>query len=113
MNCIDAVEGVVKDIIVNIHQASLAGPMDDTEYIRTVKTVIEGASRYILSNRELVPDPELLGKVLREFAREIWLVPERSSQAEEDSGDTSENPFDEDYYTYFFDHIYNHGVYPP
>ena len=112
MNCIDAVEGVVKDIIVNIHETFLADNMDDTEYIRDVRTVIEGADRYVHNNREITSDPELLKKVLREYAREIWLASDRppAPDAPPVSGD---NPFDANYYIYYFDHIYNHGAYPP
>ena len=114
MNCIDAVEGVVKDIIRNVHQAYLTEGMEDTEYIRNVKTIIEGADRFIHDNKELVSDPDLLGKVLREFARELWLESGRTPPAEEEAEEEGkDSPFDADYYTYCFDHIYNHGIYPP
>ena len=115
MNCIDAVEGVVKDIITNIHETFLADNMDDTEYIRNVRTVIEGADRYIQENREIVSSPELLKKVLREFAREIWLASDnRPAQDAPDAPKAAgKTPFDADYYIYYFDHIYNHDAYPP
>ena len=128
MNCIDCVEGVIKDVIVNIHGMFIDERQDDTEYIRNIKAVIFGADSFIQNNRELVGDPKLLEKVLYAFARQLWLeTPCEVLEGDpavaankEDEGETTEggcenapSPYDDKYYKYYFDYIYNHGVYPP
>lgn len=128
MNCIDCVEGVIKDVIVNIHRMFIEERQDDTEYIRNIKAVILGADNFIQNNRELVHSPELLEKVLYSFSKQLWLktpceileedpaeAADRDKEGEEAEAGCprDDSPYDDKYYEYYFDYIYNHGVYPP
>ncbi len=127
MNCIDCVEGVVKDVLINIHRMFIEERQDDTEYIRNTKAVILGSGSFIQNNRELVGDPKLLEKELYAFARKLWLeapcevldgdpLPadrEKEGETAEEGAPREISPYDEKYYKYYFDYIYNHGVYPP
>jgi len=107
MNCIDAIEGTVKFIIDRLFDTYLQERLDDTEYIRNIKSVILGAETFIAQNRELMSEPETIRQVLYTHAKDIWLkhtvqrIPEAEKNAESD-----------DYYAYYFDHLYHHGNYP-
>ena len=106
MNCIDAIEGVVKKVISDLHAMHAAGEMDDTEYARSARVVIEGTDSFVVDNCEITPSPELLKTVLFEFARDLW---KRSLEEREALFDTTG---DEGYKNYYFDYIFRHGVYP-
>lgn len=106
MNCIDAIEGVAKEIIVDIHQAYVENQLDDTEYARSVRSVIEGSHLFVVRNQEVTQDPELLKQVLFEFSRNLWLT--GCDEPPDQLGYSEDNGYKE----YYFDHIYRHGVYP-
>jgi hypothetical protein len=112
MKCIDAIEGTVKGILIRIHAVSIEDNLDDTEYVRNVKAVIDATDQFIRSNPELVEDPRLLSDVLYRFSRDQWLMnlqgPKQnaSGQAEEA---IVEN---EEYQTYYYDYLYHRGIYP-
>jgi hypothetical protein len=112
MNCIDAVEGTVKSIISRLHQGALENRLDDTEFIREVKTVIEASTCFVQSNREILAAPEVLTEVLYRFAKALWL--ERAVQGLQESPALSEGERGDqvEYFNYFFDHLYAKGTYP-
>ena len=64
MQGIDATEGIAKAIIQTIYQNYIDNKLDDTEYTRNVKAVIEGTDNFLKENRELISDPEILKQVL-------------------------------------------------
>jgi hypothetical protein len=132
MKCIDAIEGTVKCILNRIHEVSLEDRMDDSEYVRSVKAVIDATDDFVEGNREVVPDRDLLKNVLYSYSKDLWR--RTASDAMQDgkaalSGtplagknkdavafedDASENGASDNdgYRDYYFDYLYRHGVYP-
>lgn len=109
MNNLDAIEGSVKSILEKLHGVWIEAHLDDSEYIRNTRAVIEAADRFIQENREITSDPEILIKVLYQYAKELWLT-HKMTVEKPVAGENDENG---DYREYFFDYIYQHGVYPP
>jgi hypothetical protein len=114
MNCVDAIEGSVKNIIVKLHEVFLEDKLDDSDYIRNIKAVINGSNEFVQSNKEIISDPKILERVLYEFSKEIWLSElknrlEQEPATEDSKKDDSEN---EEYYGYYFDYLYAHDIYP-
>jgi len=109
MNNLDAIEGSVKSILEKLHGVWIDTHLDDSEYIRNTKAVIEAADRFIQENREITNDPEILIEVLYQYAKELWLTHKMTVEMPV-SGKNEENG---DYSEYCFDYIYEHGVYPP
>ena len=110
MKCIDAIEGSVKNIIKEIHSAHTRNSADDSEYIYNVKTVIDATDQYVRSQPELIENPDILKQVLYVFSRNLWLLGQQA-----DASETKANAMDsenEEYQTYYFDYIYNRGIYP-
>ena len=107
MNCIDAIEGVVKKVISDLHAMHAVGEMDDTEYARNTRILIDGTDGFVTDNCEITSNPELLNTVLFEYARHLWMetLKEREVLLEA-TGD------DEGYSNYYFEYIFRHGVYP-
>jgi hypothetical protein len=114
MNCIDAIEGSVKNIIVKLHEVFLENELDDTDYIRNVKAVLNGINEFVQLNKEIISDPTILERVLYEFSKELWLSElrnrlEQEPETKESEKDDSEN---DEYYGYYFDYLYAHDIYP-
>lgn len=114
MNCIDAIEGSARNVIIKIHDVFIEGKLDDTEYIRNVKAIIDGITEFVQSNREIISDPQILEQVLYEFSKELWISELKKrlgqeSETEDSINDDSEN---KEYYEYYFDYIYTHSRYP-
>ena len=111
MKCIDAIEGTVKYIFNRLHALSKEDRLDDTEYIRNVKAVIEATDKFLQDNPELVEGPELVKQVLYNYSRDLWLTGEPPA---EQAPDKIEEAIDEkeEYQTYYYDYIYHRGVYP-
>jgi hypothetical protein len=114
MNCIDAIEGTIKNIIVKLHEVFLECELDDSDYIRNIKAVINGSNEFVLLNKEIISDPKILERVLYEFSKEIWLSElknriEQEPETKESIKDDSEN---DEYYGYYFDYLYAHDIYP-
>lgn len=116
MNCIDAIEGTVKTILDGLHRLSVEERLDDSEYIRNVKAVIEAAETFVRINRQVSVEPGVLKDTLYAYAKELWIVHqddgepiEEETHLETDDGDNSS---DSGYRHYYFDYIYHHGVYP-
>lgn len=115
MKCIDAIEGTVKKVIDRIHDMFVQERQDDTEYIRNVRQVIEAADAFVQENKEVMPEPEALNRVLYEYAKDKWMDRvQRSFPSETSDGDPEPlSPEDIEYYEYYYDHIYRYGAYPP
>ena len=112
MKCIDAIEGTVKSILQQIHSVSLDQNLDDSEYVRNVKAVIDATERFIQNNPEVVDAPELIKQVLYLYSRNLWLMHQQSAEhidAEKIDSSISDN---EEYQTYYFDFLYHRGFYP-
>jgi hypothetical protein len=114
MNCIDAIEGSFKCLIHRFHQAYLDESLDDTVYIRNIRSVLEGLDDFIRRNRELqLVDEKILRNILYGYAREIWLksIQESTSRDSHSSG-KSAGVDPNEYHLYYFDYIYQNGMYP-
>ena len=112
MKCIDAIEGTVKQVISQMHTVYIEDGLDDSEFIRNIKAVIEATDQFLLANPELIEDRGILKKVLYDYSRSLWLMgqPDVDRQS---SGISEELPSEsEEYQTYYYDYLYNHGLYP-
>ena len=111
MKCIDAIEGTVKCILKELHVNSTKTEMDDSEYISYAKSVIEATDRYIQKNPELVEAPELLKQVLYVYSRNLWIMGQQTDSTNGPHADAS-IAHEEDYQTYYYDYLYDRGIYP-
>jgi hypothetical protein len=113
MKCIDAIEGTVKCILKELHVNCTETGMDDSDYISRAKSVIEATDRYIRNNPELIEKPELLKQVLYVYSRNLWIIGQQPAAA---AGKLEwERPIrgeNEDYQTYYYDYLYDKGLYP-
>jgi hypothetical protein len=112
MKCIDAIEGTVKNILQRIHAVCIEDNLDDTEYVRNIKAVIDGTDLFTRANPEIVEDPQLLNQVLYAYSRDLWLTHQQAPPQElapKPLAPTSEN---QEYQTYYFDYLYHRGIYP-
>ena len=107
MNCIDAIEGTVKSILTRICIASGENATDMSDYIQSIKSVLEATRTYVISNPEITPDPEVLISVLYNHARDTWIATFGN-----DGAATESQPDHHEYLAYCFDHIFTHGAYP-
>jgi hypothetical protein len=105
MNCIDAIEGVAKNIIKDLHKTFRQFNLDDTEYARTVKSVIEGTSVFVEKNSEISHTPEILENILYQYSKDLWIATINQPDQEK-SIETN------DYIDYYYNHIYQFGNYP-
>ncbi|MDJ0780490.1 MAG: hypothetical protein QNJ22_00890 [Desulfosarcinaceae bacterium] len=130
MKCIDAIEGTVKCILNRIHQVSLEDRMDDSEYVRSVKAVIDATDNFVEGNQEIVPDRDLLKDVLYSYSKDLWRSAAPAKQPAKEAAlptastpGASSAPFsgafvdetdpeNDGYRDYYFDYLYRHGVYP-
>jgi hypothetical protein len=112
MKCIDAIEGTVKYILEQLHMKHAKAGSDDSEYVFHAKTVIEATDRYILKNPELVEAPELLKQVLYVYSRNLWIMGQQPHGAGPPKGNDALDGENEEYQTYYYDYLYDRGVYP-
>lgn len=113
MNSIDTVEGVVKSILSALFDLIAVNRMDDTEYILTLKTVIQATESYLQQDSELKPHCQLVKTVFYNYSKELWL--KHVLQIRKDDPELNDKSTDDPdgYFEYFFDYIYEHGTYPP
>jgi hypothetical protein len=113
MQCIDAVEGVLKGIISGMAQRYADGEVDDLEFIRIVRTAVDCAVKFLEENKEIGTQPQILEKVLFDWGKAAW----RCIHTQKAASD----PFkpkdmaltqDEGHEDYLFDYIYKRGLYP-
>jgi hypothetical protein len=109
MNCIDAVEGTAKSMLSRFLDLAIDYRMDASEYIRNVKTVIDGAAQFIKDNPEVSDSPDILRDVLYAYAKSQWLS--RMEKTLEADPATATGP-DVEYQEYCYDHLYDRGNYP-
>lgn len=109
MNCIDVIEGLAKVLLGKVADVSNEDRLDDSEYIRSVKAIIEAVALFVKNNPEVSETPELIGDVLYDFAKAQWLARlEKIVAADPDAG----NERDLEYQAYCYDYLYAHGNYP-
>lgn len=112
MKCIDAVEGTVKNILKQIRTVCSQDRLDDTEYIRMVKAIIDATDQFVGDNPELVDDPQLLKRVLYDHSRNLWMVNQERPDAPSEDKSEVEASEDKEYQTYYYDYLYHRGLYP-
>jgi hypothetical protein len=114
MKCIDAIEGTAKYIIKELHATYIqnGAQADDSEYIYNVKTVITATDQYVRDHPELIEDPQILKQVLYEYSRHLWLLGQEPTGAHTEATPNLADSENEEYQTYYYDYIYNRGVYP-
>ena len=108
MNCIDGIEGVAKKVIESIHRMHRENRTDDSEFAQSVKAVIAGTNAFVMENREVIHDPELLTRELYNFSKMLWL----ETRQQEDIPEEADADEDADFFGYYFDRIYNRQDYP-
>ena len=112
MKCIDAIEGTVKCIIKEMHAVHTRNSADDSEYIYNAKTVIDATDQYVRSQPELIDNPEILRQVLYTFSRSLWLEAQHPAALTSQTKTNILDEENEEYQTYYYDYIYNRGIYP-
>ncbi len=113
MNCIDAIEGTVKSILNKLCRAALEAELDDSDYIQTVRIILEATEQFARSNREIVPQPEILKKVLYEYSRNLWLNHRQNSATAKAPGNTRiQSGTCRDYQVYYYDYLFHNDQYP-
>jgi hypothetical protein len=112
MNFIDAIEGTGCAILHRLHRSYIEGSGDDSEFICNVKMVIEGIEAFILAHAELMIQPDVVVRVLRKYARQLWLEGGGAGCVQEADGTSPDEDETAAYRRYYFDYIYQHGVYP-
>lgn len=109
MNCIDAVEGMAKALLGKFLDVSTEYRLDDSEYIRNVKAVIDTVILFVKNNPEVSETPELIRDVLYDFAKGRWLARlEKMDASDQEEGAKR----DLEYQAYCYDYLYSHGNYP-
>jgi len=111
MNCIDAVEGTAKNIIDGLFRLFTEYNLDDTEYIRNIKMVMDSTDVFLDNNREIADTSNTLKKILYEHAKDLWLN-NLFNKTETDRINNEQISDNIEYNGYYFDYIYNHGTYP-
>ena len=112
MKCIDVIEGAVKSILTQVHTAIIEDRLDDTDYVRMTRSIIDGTDQFVSKNPELVDDPQLLKQVLYDFARNLWLMNQKSEGEAAGGQSVPDSPENDEYQTYYYDYLYHRGLYP-
>jgi hypothetical protein len=111
MNCIDAIEGTAKALLGKFLDVSAEYRMDESEYIRNVKAVIDAVTLFVKNpTRRVCETPELIRRVLIRFRQSKWLAwLEKTVDRDQETG--SQVAIVE-YQAYCYDYVYAHGNYP-
>ena len=114
MKCIDAIEGTAKSIIKEMYAVHVqnSASADDSEYIENVKTVILATDQYVRTHPEFIEDPQILKQVLYEYSRNLWLTGKEPAAVPSEAAAGITDSENDEYQTYYYDYIYNRGVYP-
>ena len=114
MKCIDAIEGTVKTIIKALYATHVqnSASADDSEYICNVKAVIHATDQYVHTHPEFIEDPQILKQVLYEYSRDLWLLGKEPATVQAETSIGLTNSENDEYQTYYYDYIYNRGIYP-
>jgi hypothetical protein len=108
MKCIDAIEGVIISVLKEFF-SEYCPSKDDSEFALNVKIIIKAVDRFVREHREIIGDSEILRKILFEFSRDLW-IEEMLKRHNPEEADLEK---EKEYYTYYFNHLYNQGIYPP
>lgn len=108
------IEGTVKFIIDQLHKMYVEEKLDDSDYIRCVKIVINAADTYLKSHKDVTVEPNLLKDGLYTYSKELWLKNQASEQLGADTidGDVTVIQPNDDYQDYYYDYIYSQDLYP-
>jgi hypothetical protein len=113
MKSIDAIEGAVKCILNKLHEVSVADRLDDSEYIRSVKAVLDATDTYLRRNQQTLAPAGALKSVLYDYSKDLWRSAHEDTQTAKHLSRTPPMVVENDgYRDYYYDYIYNHGVYP-
>lgn len=113
MNLIDAIEGTAKCIIHRFYQVFIEDGLEDTEYVRNVKAVIESVDYFMQKNQEILRDPEILKQVLYSYSKDLWLKDIEKDKIKKCISITENiNLKYDEYNEYYYDYIYYHGDFP-
>jgi hypothetical protein len=113
MNCIDAIEGTVKCILKRLHVLAVEDRLDDSEYIRSVKAVIEATDLFVQGNREILGQRSMLKQVLYAYSKDLWLKDQRTEPLDRGTAHgLAAFEINDGYPNYYYDYIYRHGLYP-
>ncbi len=109
MNCIDVAEGMAKVLLEKFLDIFTEYRLDDSEYIRNAKAVIDAVALFIKNNPEVSETPELVRGVLYDYAKAQWLA---RLEKTVDSDQMAGGKRDLEYQAYCYDYLYVHGNYP-
>jgi len=112
MKCIDAIEGTVKSILERMHAVCVEERLEDSEYVRNIKAIIEGAKQFAIKNPEVVDHPDLLEHVLYVYSRNLWTVSQQPAGQVAPTKTEDSRADNEEYQTYYYDYLYHRGLYP-
>ena len=114
MKCIDAIEGTIKQVIKHLFFVYAEYNIDDSEFIRNVKAVIEGTDQFVSENQEIVSDPQVLKQVIYTFSKDLWLqhVKEMRRRMQQSYPPKTNIEEQADYDEYYYDYIYTYDTYP-
>lgn len=112
MKCIDVIEGTVKSILNQVRTVSIQDRLDDTEYVRMAKAIIDATDQFVGENPELIDDPQLLKRVLYDFSRNLWLMNQEGAEAPPEVKSEVAASENKEYQTYYYDYLYHRGLYP-
>lgn len=114
MNTIDAIEGIVKTIIDQSFNDFISDRRDDSDYTRNVKTVLNALDTFFQKNIEVATTPvAILKEVIYKYAKEKWIKFRTDGEFfQEESPNDSDKLNDIEYLNYYYDYIYDRGVYP-
>ena len=108
----DLMTNLVKTIIDKELTVYAENKDDDSEYVQRVKHIFEAVDNFIATEKGLGNFRKNIQKDLQDHARKVWILHIKSMRSTDDRiRDLTEE--DETYFEYVFDHLYEHGVYPP
>ena len=107
---IDVIEANTRRIISRLYLLfSEQGPQDDTEYIRTIRTVVEAAVDHAAELQPDVAPTRQLEQALFAYSQQVWLQGLLEKRQQEGLAADDEQAA---YYTYYYQYIYQNGHYP-
>lgn len=109
MKCIDSIEGVIISVLKE-YFSEYCPSRDDSEFALNVRIVLKGVDRFVREHREIIGDSEILKKILFEFSRDLWITDMIKKHHNPEETDIEK---EKEYYTYYFNHLFNQGIYPP
>ena len=112
MNCIDAIEKNAQQIIDYLLCQYIEEKINDADYVRSVKAVIEGTDAFVCANQELTHDPALLKRVLSAYAKDRWMTHLAKERMESNAATDNGTASNLEYFYYLYDHLYEKEQYP-